>query len=118
MTTATSWSAIDALPMEERRRVLAGVSHLFHAAVEASAAAEPPRFDFISLLAHDPSTKDMIKDPMEFLGNLMLLIVGGNDTTRNSISGGVVALNRYPERVPQAARRPALIPNMVSEIVR
>ena len=33
---------------------------------------------------------------MEFLGNLILLIVGGNDTTRNSITGGVLALNENP----------------------
>ncbi|MFB2351586.1 hypothetical protein ACETUS_30835, partial [Priestia megaterium] len=60
-------------------------------------AAQPPKFDFISLLAHSPATRNMIDNPMELLGNLMLLIVGGNDTTRNSISGGVIALNRNPE---------------------
>ena len=43
---------------------------------------------------------------MEYLGNLILLIVGGNDTTRNSMSGGLLALNRYPGRVRQAARQP------------
>ena len=53
--------------------------------------------DLISMLAHGESTKNM--PPMEYLGNLILLIVGGNDTTRNSISGGVVALNQNPDRV-------------------
>lgn len=81
-------------------------------------AAQPRKFDFISLLAHDPATSDMINEPMELLGNLMLLIVGGNDTTRNSISGGVVALNRYPGEYDKLRADPSLIPSMVSEIIR
>ena len=81
-------------------------------------ADQPRKFDFISLFAHDPETKDMINNPMELLGNLMLLIVGGNDTTRNSISGGVVALNEFPEQYAKLKANPELIPNMVSEIIR
>ena len=81
-------------------------------------ANEPPKFDFISLMAHNPDTKDMIKNPMELLGNLMLLIVGGNDTTRNSISAGVVALNQNPAEYDKLRADPSLIPNMVSEIIR
>src|SRR5262245_37713197 len=56
-------------------------------------AEEPPGDDLISMLVHGESTRDMITRPMEYLGNVMLLVVGGNDTTRNSISGGVLALN-------------------------
>ena len=58
--------------------------------------------------------------PMEFLGNLILLIVGGNDTTRNSISGGVLALNLFPGEYDKlrADPSPKLIRNMVSEIIR
>lgn len=81
-------------------------------------AAQPPKFDFISLMAHNPATKDMIKDPLELLGNIMLLIVGGNDTTRNSISGGVIGLNQFPEEYAKLRANPSLIPNMVSEIIR
>jgi cytochrome P450 len=77
---------------------------------------QPPRFDLISMLAHGEDTRDM--DPMEFLGNLILLIVGGNDTTRNSISGGVLALNENPGEYQKLRDNPALIPNMVSEIIR
>ena len=68
------------------------------------------------MLAHGDATQDM--DPMEFLGNLILLIVGGNDTTRNSISGGVVALNRHPDEYQKLRNNPKLIPNMVAEIIR
>ena len=75
-------------------------------------------FDFITMLANHPDTKDMINDPMTFLGNLMLLIVGGNDTTRNSMSGGVLALNDFPEQYDLLRGNTDLIPNMVSEVIR
>jgi len=79
---------------------------------------QPPRFDLLSMLIHGESTKDMINKPMEFIGTLMLLIIGGNDTTRNSISGGVVALNRNPGEYQKLRDDPGLIPNMVSAIIR
>ena len=79
---------------------------------------QEPSFDLISMLIHGESTKDIINKPMEFLGTLLLLIIGGNDTTRNSISGGVVALNQNPAEYDKLRANPALIPNMVSEIIR
>ena len=77
---------------------------------------EPPKADLLSMLAHGKDTRDM--PPMEFLGNLILLIVGGNDTTRNSISGGVLALNQNPDEYAKLRNNPGLIPNMVPEIIR
>lgn len=74
------------------------------------------KFDFITLMAHSDATKNMT--PMEYLGNLILLIVGGNDTTRNSISAGVLALNRNPGEYDKLRNKPDLIPGMVSEIIR
>jgi cytochrome P450 len=74
------------------------------------------RLDFITALANAEATRDM--DPMEYLGTLVLLIVGGNDTTRNSITGGVLALNENPAEYQKLRDAPRLIPNMVSEIIR
>ncbi len=79
-------------------------------------ASLPPRPDLISMLVHGDSTKDMPRQ--EYLGNLILLIVGGNDTTRNSITGSVLALNQFPEQYEKIKANPALIPNLVSETIR
>jgi cytochrome P450 len=76
----------------------------------------PPAPDLISMLAHGEATRNM--DPMEFMGNCVLLIVGGNDTTRNSISGGLWALNKHPDEYRKLRNNPGLIPTMVPEIIR
>lgn len=93
-------------------------TRLWHDKAARRAAGEKPGFDLISLMQGNDDTKDLVKRPMEFLGNLALLIVGGNDTTRNSMSAGVLALNRYPEEMAKLRADPSLIPNMVSEIIR
>jgi cytochrome P450 len=77
--------------------------------------AEPGN-DLISMLAHSPATRHM--GPSEYLGNLILLIVGGNDTTRNSISGGLLALNRFPAEYDKLRANPALVDSLVPEIIR
>jgi len=115
--TTTSDTVGVAADMAERERVLLECLAYFSDLWRQRAAA-PPKFDFISLLAHDPATKDMIDNPMELLGNLMLLIVGGNDTTRNSISGGVLALNQFPAEYAKLKADRSLIPSMVPEIIR
>jgi cytochrome P450 len=76
----------------------------------------PPKTDLISMLAHGPATRNM--PPLEFLGNLVLLIVGGNDTTRNSMTGGLLALSRYPEEWAKLRANPALVDSMVPEVIR
>jgi cytochrome P450 len=76
----------------------------------------PPKFDLLSMLAHSNATRNL---PFrEFMGNLSLLIVGGNDTTRNSMTGGLMALNEHPKEYQKLRDDPSLIPGMVSEIIR
>jgi cytochrome P450 len=76
--------------------------------------------DFVSAMANSEAMRDVAPDvsPLDYLGTLILLIVGGNDTTRNSISGGVLALNEHPAEYEKLRRDPGLIPNMVNEIIR
>jgi cytochrome P450 len=75
-----------------------------------------PKGDLISMLAHGEATRQM--DPQEYLGNLILLIVGGNDTTRNTMSGSVLALHQNPVERAKLQASPSLIPSMVSETIR
>jgi cytochrome P450 len=100
---------------EERQAILMECLEYFSRLWKERAEA-PPKFDFISMLSHDPATRDM--EPMEFLGNLMLLIVGGNDTTRNSMSGSVLALHMHPDQFAKLKADQSLIPGMVSEVIR
>jgi len=76
----------------------------------------PPSSDLISMLAHGPDTRDM--SPREYFGNIVLLTVGGNDTTRNTITGSVLALNQNPDQYQKLRDNPSLIPSMVSETIR
>ncbi|MGK2882012.1 MAG: cytochrome P450, partial [Mycobacterium sp.] len=100
------------------RDMARGLSEHWHDKAARTAAGEEPGFDLITMLQSNENTKDLIDRPMEFLGNLALLIVGGNDTTRNSMSGGVLALNQFPDQFEKIKANPALIPNMISEIIR
>ena len=76
----------------------------------------PPAGDLISMLAHGEATRNM--PAREYRGNVILLIVGGNDTTRNTITGSVLALNQNPDQYAKLRADPSLIPGMVSETIR
>jgi cytochrome P450 len=77
---------------------------------------QPPRSDLLSMMAHSEATRDM--DPNNFLGNLILLIVGGNDTTRNTLSGSIYALNKNPDQYDRLRKNPGLIDSFVPEVIR
>jgi len=79
-------------------------------------AAAPPKFDLISMMAHAEATRAMPLN--EFIGNFALLIVGGNDTTRNSMTGGLMALAEHPDQLARVRADRSLVPNLVSEIIR
>ena len=108
-------SGPEVMTMEERRAELIECLEFFTKLWNERKEGDPG-YDLISMLAQGENTKNMM--PMEFLGNLILLIVGGNDTTRNSISGGVLALNQNPLEYQKLRDNPDLIQSMVPEIIR
>ncbi len=99
---------------EQRRDELMECVHYFARLWEER--RENPGHDLVSMLVHGEATKDM--SPLEHLGNLLLLIVGGNDTTRNTMSGSVYGLNTFPDQYDKLIADPGLIRNMVQEIIR
>jgi cytochrome P450 len=104
---ATSW--------EQKREQAEECFGAFDEMWNARAMAEP-KFDLVSMLAHGEATRSM--DVQEYHGNVVLLIIGGNDTTRNTISGSVYALNNNPAQYARLREHPELIPSMVSETIR
>lgn len=75
-----------------------------------------PKSDLLSMMAHSQATREV--DPRNFLGNLILLIVGGNDTTRNTMSGSIYVLSKYPHLYKKLRDNPALIDSFVPEVIR
>jgi cytochrome P450 len=121
----THWSDVAICNIEAEDAVVksneARMAELRHmgetmAALWQERAARPPTFDLISMMAHSEATKNM--PTREFIGNFGLLIVGGNDTTRNSMSAGLMAMLDNPAEVDKVKADPALMPNLVSETIR
>lgn len=124
--TLTYWSNVASvntragteIDSEEKRDAVLQEALAYFSGLWKERAAQPPRPDLISMLAHGEATRDLPSWPNEFMGNLLLLIVGGNDTTRNSISGGLLALNRFPDEYRKLMANPALVTSLVPEIIR
>jgi cytochrome P450 len=101
---------------EDREKALRECLEVFTKLWKDREGVETDSLDFITAMANDDATKGLA--PLEYLGTLVLLIVGGNDTTRNSISGGVLALNENSKQYELLRNDVSLIPNMVNEIIR
>jgi cytochrome P450 len=86
------------------------------AALWKERAARPPAFDLISMMAHSEATQNMPLN--EFIGTFGLLIVGGNDTTRNSMTGGLIAVQENPGQLDKVRADGKLLDNLVSETIR
>jgi cytochrome P450 len=115
MATANKLTNPDApepeVRMAELHKMLQYFTRLWNERINAA-----PRSDLVSMLAHGEATKNM--SPHEYMGNLVLLIVGGNDTTRNSMTGGLLALHDNPQEMAKLRANPALVESLVPEIIR
>jgi hypothetical protein len=119
----TRWSDVaTALPKsgvvasEEQRMAELNECGVTFARLFAERARQDPRPDLISMMAHSEATRSM--DRENLMGNLILLIVGGNDTTRNSMTGSVLALNENPDQYDKLIANPALVESFVPEVIR
>ena len=113
---ATSLPKSGVVANEEQRVAEFAECSATFARLFAERARAPVKGDLISLMAHSQATRGM--DRENLLGNLILLIVGGNDTTRNSMTGSVLALNENPEQYDRLRANPALIASFVPEVIR
>ena len=77
---------------------------------------KPATDDLLSRMVHSEAMGNM--SPLERIANIALLIVGGNDTTRNSMSALVEAFDTYPDQLERLRADPSLIANAAQEIVR
>ncbi|WP_420381624.1 cytochrome P450 [Novosphingobium sp.] len=100
---------------DERFAILGEMAHYF-GRLWADRMGKPPTPDLISMMLHSPAMNRMSRQ--EFMGNLVLLIVGGNDTTRNTMSGVIHALDQFPDQRAVLENDPSLIPNAVQEALR
>jgi cytochrome P450 len=119
----TRWSDVStALPKsgivesEEQRRAEMDECAAYFTRLWNERVNTEPRNDLISMMAHNEATRYM--DPDNLMGNIVLLIVGGNDTTRNTMSGSVLALNENPDEYRKLRENPDLIDTMVPEVIR
>jgi cytochrome P450 len=101
--------------IEEQQQILLECASYF-SKLWAERINQPPKSDLLSMMAHSEATRNM--DPRNFLGNLTLLIVGGNDTTRNTLSGSIMALNENPDQYKRLRENPELLDSFVPEVIR
>ena len=114
VTAAPGFGIVDT--MEQKQKEMDEYQSFFNGLWNERVNSSEPGGDLISMLAHNPATRNM--EPREYFGNVVLLTVGGNDTTRNTITGSVVALNQNPDQYDKLRTHPELISSMVSETIR
>jgi cholest-4-en-3-one 26-monooxygenase len=83
----------------------------------ATQRREKPELDLTSILIAASVDGEKLNE-MEFEAFFLMLAVAGNETTRNAISGGMLALTQHPEQRQRLIDDPSLIPSAIEEILR
>jgi cytochrome P450 family 142 subfamily A polypeptide 1 len=76
-----------------------------------------PKDDLVSILVHAEVDGDRLSDD-ELLGETLLILIGGDETTRHVLTGGMYQLLRHPEQRAALAADPSRIPIAVEEMLR
>jgi len=122
MTTSSEEQLAEmGLVPEDRQRILRECLEYFTKLwKDRENSPENDEIDFVTAMANAEATRDINPEtaPLDYLGTLILLIVGGNDTTRNSVTGGVLALNQNPGEYDKLRADHSLIPSMANEVIR
>ena len=85
--------------------------------VIADRRSKPAQNDLVSILVHADIDGQRLTDN-ELLLETLLILIGGDETTRHVISGGMYELLRHPDQRRLLARDPSKIPGAVEEMLR
>ncbi len=116
----TEWSTdVDAgahpIMGRRRREILEDMGIRLRKILEAKKAQEPVG-DVLSILAHSEHMSDLSQE--DFQGLMSLIVVGGNDTTRNSMTALVQCMEMFSSEFDKVRENPKLIPAAVQETIR
>jgi cytochrome P450 len=76
-----------------------------------------PTEDLISLFAHLEVDGERLPD-IDVLTFCLIIVIAGNETTRNGTTGGMLAFIEHPEEMRKLQRDPGLLESAVEEVVR
>ena len=76
-----------------------------------------PKEDLMSAIACATLDGELLSDGF-LTGSWLLIVFAGNDTTRNTISGAIHLMSRFPDEKRKLIDQPALLPNAINEVIR
>ena len=100
----------------ECAREVVEFQHAMKAKIDERRAS--PRDDLLSDLVNAQVDDERPLDDAELLSILQQLMVAGNETTTSSLAGGLVHLIRNPDQADKVRANPALVRNLVEEVLR
>jgi cytochrome P450 len=102
-------------PAQTAQRAMIDLFQYFAKLVEEK--RKKPADDLVSLFA-SVEVDGAPLAPLDLLSYCMIVVVAGNETTRNATSGGMLALAEHPGELAKLQRDPGLLPSGIEEILR